>query len=164
MNIYPTLQVYYCELSSNGQISSVITDLMTLNPLYKNHLGPAFIIGPHRLSDLRGKVDKSRTTIAKQFKERHPQLLINVSERTVRRILHRELLFKWRCAWKKPLVTRPMTNRVKFAKGRNGWSISNCKTVLWSDEAIFTVTSNRPGKVRRRPGSDPLDISIHVRQ
>ena len=50
-----------------------------------------------------------------------------------------------------------MTNRVKFAKGRNGWSVSKCKTVLWSDKAIFTVTSNGYGKVRRRPCSDKLD-------
>ena len=50
-----------------------------------------------------------------------------------------------------------MQNRVKFAKGRNGWSIRQFKQVLWSDEATFTVTSNRQGKVRRRLGSDPLD-------
>lgn len=30
------------------------------------------------------------------------------------------------------------------------------KKVMWSDEAIFTVTGNRQGMVRRRPGSDPL--------
>ncbi|CAL4060436.1 unnamed protein product, partial [Meganyctiphanes norvegica] len=71
---------------------------------------------------------------------------------------HRDLLCKWWCAWKKPLETRrQMTNRIKFAKGRNGWSVSKWKTVLWSDEAIFTVTSNGSGKVRRHLGSDTLD-------
>ena len=85
------------------------------------------------------------------------QLLSHVSERTVQRVLQRDLHYKYRCAWKKPIVTRrQMMNRVKFSKGRNGWGIERWKTVLWSDEAIFTVTSNRSGYVRRRPGSDPL--------
>ena len=88
------------------------------------------------------------------LRKKHPLLLADVSVRTIQNTLRRDLLYKWRCAWKKPIVTRrQMTNRVKFAKEKIDWSTTKWKQVLWSDEATFTVTSNRSGKVRRRPVS-----------
>lgn len=35
------------------------------------------------------------------------------------------------------------------------------KTVLWSDEATFTVTGNREGKVMLGPGSNPHGPLVH---
>ena len=129
-----------------------------ITPLHKKSPGPAHKLGPRTLAVLKREVDKSPRISARQLKERNPQLLSHVSVRTVRRVLQRDLYYKYRCAWKKPIVTRrQMTNRVKFAKGRNGWSVARWKKVLWSDEAIFTVTGNRQGMVRRAPGSDPLN-------
>ncbi|CAL4108374.1 unnamed protein product, partial [Meganyctiphanes norvegica] len=99
--------------------------------LYKKRPGHVCKIGPRTLSVMRREVNNSPMITAKQIMERHPWLLVNVFERTDRNTLHRDLLYQWWCAWKKPLVTRrQMTNKVKCASGRNGWSFSKWETVL----------------------------------
>ena len=132
-------------------------DFKDIDSPHKKHPGKARKIGARTLAVLKREVEKAPRISARQLKEMNSQLLSHVSVCTVARALHRDLLYKYRCAWKKPIVThRQMVNRVKFSKDRKGWGIMRWKKVLWSDEAIFTVTSNRSGYVRRRPGSDPL--------
>ncbi|CAL4250840.1 unnamed protein product [Meganyctiphanes norvegica] len=93
------------------------------------------------------------------MKENHPAFLGDVSVRTIQKTFHWHLLYKWRCTWKKPIVTRSqMTNRVTFSKRKIGWSITKWKQELWSDKATFTDTSNRSGKVRHRSSSDQLNL------
>ena len=129
-----------------------------IEPLHRLPPGPKPKLGEMTLRVLKREVDKSPRISARQLKERNPDLLSHVSLRTIRRVLQRDLHYKYRCAWKKPIVTRrQMKNRVAFSKKGKDWTIAKYKTMLWSDESTFTVTSNRSGKVRRRPGSDPLD-------
>ena len=61
------------------------------------------------------------------------------------------------CLEKNIQTRRQIINRVKFGKKNKDWTPAKCKRMLWSDEFTVTVTSNRTGKIRRRPGSDPLD-------
>ena len=106
---------------------------------------------------IRREVDKYPRSSARQLKERYPDLLGSVAERTVRDILHRDLKFTKHAARKKPLVTlRQRHARVAFSKKYLKWGLEQWKGVLWSDEATFSVTGNRSGKVYRRPGSDPF--------
>ena len=127
-------------------------------PLPSKHPGKARLVSPRGVSILGRDVEKNPRITAKQLKDQNPDILGNVSLNTVRRILRRDLNYKYRCAWKKPILTnRQIKNRVKFAKDNKDWTPARCKRVLWSDEFTVTVTSNRPGKIRRCPGSDPLD-------
>ncbi len=129
-----------------------------IDPLHIKSPGPKRKISEVTLRLLKREVDKSPRISARQLKERNQKLLEHVSERTIRRVLQRDLRYTYRCAWKKPIVTRrQMKNRTSFSKEGKEWPIAKCKKILYSDEAMFSVTSNRSGKVRRRPGSDPLD-------
>ena len=95
---------------------------------------------------------------AQQLKKQNPILLSEASLRTVQRVLKRDLNFKCCVAKKKPILTkRQIKNRLTFAKDKVHWPLAKFKKTLWSDEATFTVTGNRGGKVYRRPGSDPYD-------
>ena len=120
--------IAYVQQFTNKFLDNGFNDIESL---YKKRPGHVCKIGPRTLSVMRREVNNSPMITAKQIMERHPRLLANVFERTVRNTLHRDLLYKWWCAWKKPLVTRrQMTNRVKCASGRNGWSFSRWNTVL----------------------------------
>ena len=134
------------------------TGFNDIEPLHLKSPGAKRKLSDATLKVLRREVDKSPRITARQLKENNPMLLSDVSLRTIQRVLERDLRYKYRCAWKKPIVTkRQMKNRVKFGKNGKNWTVIKCKRTLWSDESTFTVTSNRAGKVRRRPGSDPLD-------
>ena len=127
-------------------------------PQPKKPLGKARKVSTRSLAIFRREVEMNPRIPAKQLKEQKPVVLENVSLRTVQRILKRDLHYKWRCAWKKPIQTcRQIKNRVKFGKKNKYWTPAKCKKVLWSDESTFTVTGNRIGKIRRGPGSDALN-------
>ena len=112
-------------------------------PLPKKPQGKARKVSPRGVSILRRDVERNPRISAKQLKEQNPYILENVSERTVQRILKRDLQYKYRCAWKKPIQTRrQIRNRIKFGKENKDWTPAKCKRVLWSDESIFTVTGN----------------------
>lgn len=67
----------------------------------------------------------------------------NVFVRTAPRRIN-ELSFKSYKPQKKPMLTRAQRlRRVRFAKKYIDWGEENLKSVLWSDEATFTVTENR---------------------
>ena len=95
---------------------------------------------------------------ARQVKESNPVLLSNVSLSLVQRNIHQDLDFSYRTALKKPiLTTRQKANRLTFAIEKLSWHNNKWKNILWSDEATFNVTCNRPGKVYMRPGADVCD-------
>ena len=61
-----------------------------IESLYKKCPGHVCKIGPWTLSVMRREVNNSPMITAKQIMERHPRLLANVFERTVRNTLHRQ--------------------------------------------------------------------------
>ncbi|XP_076047198.1 uncharacterized protein LOC143028681 [Oratosquilla oratoria] len=126
-------------------------------PLQNKPTGRPRKTTPRTLKVLRRQVDASPRITAPQLKEKNPKLLGHVSVRTVRHRLH-DLQFSHHNARKKPLVSiKQKKNRVAFCRKYLQWDVEKWKNVLWSDEATFTVTGNRLGKVYRRPGSDTLD-------
>lgn len=113
---------------------------------------------PRMLKVLRRQVDANPRLTAPQLKEQNPNLLRDVSVRTVCRWLHDDLKFSHHNARKKPIVTLwQRKNRVAFCCKYLQWDVEKWQRVLWSNEATFTVTGNRAGKVYRRPGSDACD-------
>lgn len=106
-------------------------------------------------------MDSKPCITAPELKEKNPVLLGHVSVRTVPRCLHDDLKFSHHTARKKPIVTlKHRKNRVAFCKKYLQWDEEKWQRVLWSDEAVFSVTGNRGGKVYRLPGSDPLDTKF----
>ena len=73
-------------------------------------------------------------------------------------MLHDDLGYKSYRARKKPMLNALQKDkRIKFCKKYLAWNEEQWKTVLWSDEATFTITGTPSSRVYRRPGSDPLD-------
>lgn len=104
------------------------------------------------------QVSKDPRLTARDLKEKNPQLLADVSVRSVQQLLHDDLGYRSFCARKKPLLTAlQKKKRVNFCKKYLAWSEEQWKTVLWSDESTFTVTGTPSSRVYRKPGSDPLD-------
>ncbi|KAG7177856.1 Transposable element Tc1 transposase-like 1, partial [Homarus americanus] len=92
---------------------------------------------------------------AREVKERNPRLLSHVSLSCVQQALHDDLGFKSFRARRKPLLTkRQKENRVKFCKKYEVWDLETWRSVLWSDEATFSVTGSNGGRVYRPPHSD----------
>ena len=89
-------------------------DFKEIEPLHKKYLGKQPKVGKMTIALLKREVDKSPRITARQLKERNPQLLSHVSVRTVRRILQRDLLYKYRCAWKKPSHTQKNDEQSKI--------------------------------------------------
>ena len=126
--------------------------------LQKKQPGRPKLTGPRTLNILKRQVDIEPSVSARQLKERNTALLSTVSIRTIQRRLHVDLEFRRRVAKKKPMITaRQQRNRLQFAKEKIRWNNKKWRKTLFSDEATFTVTGNRPTMVRRRPGSDPYE-------
>ena len=94
---------------------------------------------------------------ARLLKEMNPNLLGDVSIRSIQQLLHDDLNYKSYRARTTPWVTcRQVVKRLKFAKKYSTWTDELWKTVFWSDESTFTVTGTPAAKVYRKPGDDPL--------
>ena len=108
---------------------------------------------------LRILIERNPRASAKQLKEENPGLLSSVSVRTIRRTLHDRMRYKSFSPKQKPLLTkRHKRNRLAYAKRVLAeFPSEKFKEVLYSDEATFSISCNKTGRVYRRPGSDPLD-------
>ena len=127
-------------------------------PLQKKPPGRPRKTDKRALNIVKRQLDSNPRMTAREIRESNPALFSHVSISTVGRLAHEKLQFTSRPARKKPLVTnRQKANRIKFAKEKLTWTHWKWRNVLWSDEATFTVTCNRKGKVYMRPGSDPYD-------
>ena len=114
--------------------------------------------GPRTLNIMKRQVDLEPSLSTRKLKEMNPDILSHVSMRTLQRRLSVDLEYRRRVARKKPLITEcQQRNRVNYAKEKIKWSKRKWRYVLFTDEAIFTVTGNRPYYVRRRDGSDAND-------
>ena len=126
-------------------------------PLHKKRPGRPRKNSQRTLKLLQRQVEQEPRITAKELKERNTQLLENTSVRTIQKRLRDDLGFQHRAPRRKPLLTNQQKKkRVIFSKKYLNWDLEKWKTVLWSDEATFTVTGNRGGKVRLRRGADPF--------
>ncbi|XP_064082559.1 uncharacterized protein LOC135198676 isoform X3 [Macrobrachium nipponense] len=123
-------------------------------PLQGKSTGRPRKITTGTLKVLRKQVDADPCLRAPQLKEKNPVLLGNVSVRTVQRRLSDNLKISRCFAGRKPMITlRQRANRVSFCHKYLQWDADKWQKVLWSDEAVFTVTRIHDGKVCRRPGN-----------
>ena len=126
-------------------------------PLHKKRPGRPRKNSQRTLKLLQRQVELEPRITAKELKERNKQLLENTSVRTIQKRLRDDLGFQHRAPRRKPLLTNQQRKkRVVFSKKYLNWDLEKWKTVLWSDEATFTVTGNRGGRVRLRRGTDPF--------
>lgn len=115
-------------------------------------------VSRNTLSVINRQIKGQPRLSARQIKESNPQLLENVSERTVSHYICKVLHLPSRRAAKKPLLTpRHKELRVAFAKKYSALPLENIRSILWSDEATFTVTGTSSGRVRRPVNSDRYD-------
>lgn len=106
---------------------------------------------------LKRTLEGNPRVTARVVKEDNPDVFGEVSVRTVSRRVN-ELHYTSHKPLRKPLLTRAQrARRVAFANKYLTWSEDDWLSVLWSDEATFTVTCNRGARVYRRKGSDALD-------
>ncbi|KAG0721643.1 Transposable element Tcb1 transposase [Chionoecetes opilio] len=124
--------------------------------LQKKRTGKARLTSQRTLKVLQHQVDLEPCISAKELREKNPRLFQDVSVRTIQRCLRDDLCFQYRAPRRKPILTTlQKKKRLLFCKKYLAWEPEKWKKVLWSDEATFTVTGNRGGKVRLRAGSDP---------
>lgn len=101
---------------------------------------------------LRREVLKNPNTTAGELKKIHPQLLHNVSERTIQHRLQKELGLPTFRPAHKPLLTRAMVKkRLSFARKYRHWTVTQWRKVLFSDESTFLCFRSRSGGRIRRP-------------
>ena len=94
---------------------------------------------------------------ARVLKQDNPEVFGEVSVRTVSRRVNEQGFTNHKPS-RKPLLTRAQrARRVAFADKYLTWGEDDWLTMLWLEEATFTVTSNRGERVYRRKGSSALD-------
>ena len=99
------------------------------------------------------------TLTAKEIKHEHYDLLKDVSVRTIRHRLQKELNLPARHAAKKPFLSDKMRKkRILFCKKYIHWTADDWKeVVLFSDESTFLTFRSCPKIVRRPKGSDRMN-------
>lgn len=129
-----------------------------LTPTHRKRVGMTRKTSARTLNIIKRQTDCNPRVTAKELKEQNPALLGEVSLRTVQRRLHEDLHYRsCRPRLKPHLTEKQIKNRVLFCKNYKDWSLEKWRHVLWSDEAVFSVTGNRSGRVYRPPRSDPYD-------
>ena len=92
-----------------------------------------------------------------QIKSSLPGLLCDVSNRTIRHRLNKELGMKARRPLRKPLLTAKMRQRrLQFCEKHRYWTEQQWAKVIFSDEAKFQLFGNFNSTVRRPVNSSPL--------
>ena len=126
-------------------------------PTHEKRHGRPVKTSPRVLNIVKRDLESNPRLSARKVKELNPEVLNNVSVRTVGRRINKLGYTSHRCI-KKPLLTRKQRRkRVEFCKKYSAWTDEQWLSVLWSDESTFTVTCNRGGNVYRKVGSDPMD-------
>ena len=127
-------------------------------PLHRPRSGRPKKTSQRTLNIIRRQVEANPTLTSRVIKNTNPDILGNVTLRTVQRILHHGLGYTKRTARNKPLVTyKQRIKRLEFARKHMHWNLRQWKNIIWSDESMFTVSTNNAKKVYMRPDSDPFD-------
>lgn len=133
-------------------------------PVHLSKPGRPKKVNKRTLTVLKRDLSVRPVHTARELKENNPGLLGNVSLRTVSRYCRKELDLPSRTAARKPLLTpRHIANRLSFAKKYLQWPIEKIRSILWSDESVFTVSGTQFARVRRPKGSDRYDPKYTVK-
>ncbi|MPC94533.1 Transposable element Tc1 transposase [Portunus trituberculatus] len=112
-------------------------------------------------------VDVTPTLTARKLKEENPQLLGNVTVRTVSGTLHRRLGYRKVAARRKPALNEHQRKtRQVFAKKYLEWPSEKWRSVLWTDESLFVVSNTKGKRVWVRNGvnrDDPKYCALTVK-
>ena len=134
-------------------------------PTHKPLPGKPRLISPRTMKLIKRQVDQSPSTSMKAIKFKNPQLLGNVSVRTVQRRLSQDLGYKKVAPTRKPDISKKQViKRKAFAKKYKDWTPQQWREVLWSDEATFYVSDTAGKKVWRGPDTDTLADSQVARR
>jgi transposase len=91
---------------------------------------------------------------AKELKKQMPEVLANVSVRTIQHRLQKDMKLPSRSAAMKPLITDKMKKkRLAFAKKYKDWTADQLASVMFSDESTFRTMRIVHRSVRRPIGS-----------
>jgi len=116
---------------------------------------------------LKRCVDVTPTLTARKLKEENPQLLGDVTVRTVSGALHRRLRYKKVAARRKPALNEHQRKtRKAFAKKYLEWPLEKWRSVLWTDESLFIVGDTKGKRVWVRKGvnrDDPKYCALTVK-
>lgn len=133
-------------------------------PRPKARMGRPRKTGKRTNNILKREIELQPTLSAKELIVMHPELLSNVSERTIQRRLQLDLGLPSRQAAKKPLLTKKMKKaRMDFCKAHLHWTEEDWKQVLFSDESSFLTIRSRTKGVRRPVGSNRFDPKYTVK-
>ena len=98
------------------------------------------------IKQVRGN-KRSTTSVEIQKK-----LNFDISTGTIRNRIHQYLGFKSHWALKKPQIsTKNRSERLKFAKEHENWSVEDWKKVIWSDESPFMIKYRGRKRIWRAP-------------
>lgn len=107
---------------------------------------------------IKREVLKNPRLTAAELKNIHPDVLRNVSVRTIQHRLQRDLDMPCRIAAQKPLLTaRMVKQRMCFARQYKDWTPAQWSKVLWSDESTFSIILKGRQRVRRPSSSSRFD-------
>jgi len=95
---------------------------------------------------------------ARELRAQNPQVLGEVSVRTIQERLQKDLGLPSRRPAPKPLLTAKMkAKRLAFCRRYANWTAEDWSKVMFSDESKFLTFSQRHQSVRRPRGSDRFD-------
>lgn len=110
------------------------------------------------------EVKKNPFISAREIKNSTP-LLQNVSERTIRHRLSKDLKMPARKPRKKPLLTKKMRlKRLSFCKQHLRWTTEQWEKVMFSDESLFRLVYSAKSFVRRPYQSCPETPALTIQQ
>ena len=113
---------------------------------------------------LKREVTSYPSITAVELKNKHPELLHNVSTRTIRHRLQKDLGLPCRRAAKKPMLTAAMKKkRFNFCKKYRHWTATEWRKVMFSDESTFTLVRGVSKMVRRLSTASRYDPKFTVK-
>jgi transposase len=122
-----------------------------LVPARKQGSGRPRKVSNRILMKIKQDITQNPFLTARQIKNKNPRLMQEISLRTVRWVLFKDLKLPSRVAAKKPLVTNRMrAQRIAFALKYRNWKTKDWKQVIFSDESIFRTTQATKGRCVRR--------------
>ncbi|XP_068217890.1 uncharacterized protein [Palaemon carinicauda] len=121
-------------------------------PLPARKCGRPPLLSERSISLLRREAELNPLFSARQFREKHPEILGKCKVRTLQTYLSVKLGFKSVVAPKKSLLTDAHIKKRKLFFDKFGkWDVNDWKQVLFTDESTFHCSASTSTKVWRSP-------------
>ena len=101
-----------------------------------------------------------------QIKQMNPEVLENISNRTIRRVLLEDLKMKsYKVATKLYLTDQQKRNRIQMAKNHLNCTMQQWQSCLFTDESTFEIQITGGGhRVRRKKGTSNRYVEKNTRK